>query len=70
MPAAAAVMDTVPMTSASTSVIATVFAPVLVSDTAPVKLLFPVPTSVIAAALVVTLVVPPITRVEAPPWRI
>ena len=46
----------------------TLFAPpVLVSDTAPVKLLFPAPTSVIAAPPVVTLVIPPITSVEPAP---
>ena len=59
-------MDTVPKTSAFLSVIEIATPPVLVSDTAPVKSLFPVPTSPIAAPPVVTLVVPPITSVEVP----
>ena len=57
-------MDTVPKIRSSVSVIAIAFAPVLVSDTAPVKSFAP-PVSVIAALPVVTLVVPPIT--SAPP---
>ena len=65
VPAEAVAIETVPKTSAFVAVIKTTFGPVLVRDTAPVKLLV-VPPSVIAAPPVVTVVVPPIVRTESP----
>ena len=74
MPAAAAVMDTVPKTSAVVSVIATEFTPVLVRDTAPpksfaacVRVIAKFPVLKLAVPAAMELFMPPAPCVIAPP---